>query len=114
MNRWKPCRCVLLRTNELIGASCFRLVFFVTPEEPSNLDFGDAFSFRKKCGDHKEENGGGARVDEKGPAESDGLDKVAVGEDGCKYGKAGHSDRQSGHQAAKLLRNIMKCASLMI
>ena len=70
-----------------------------------NLDFSDAFSFWKKCGDQNKENGSGARVDDEGSAKRDGLDEVAICEDRCKDGEAGHSDRQSGHQAAKLLQN---------
>ena len=100
-------------SHELMRATCFRWIFFVVGEELLNLDFSDALCFWKKCGDQKEEKGSGARVDEEGSAESDGIDEVAVGEDRCKDGEAGHGDRQSGHQAAKLLQNIINYASLV-
>ena len=100
----------------LFGANCFFGLFFVVflcaPEELSNLDLGDALRLGKKCGDQEEKKGIAARVDEEGPAESDGVDEVAIGEDRGEDGEAGHGDRQTGHQAAKLFGNITKTREL--
>ena len=94
----------------LFGANCFFGLFFVVflcaPEELSNLDLGDALRLWKKCGDQKEKKGIASRVDEEGPTESDGVDKVAVGEDRDEDREASHGDGQSRHQAAKLFGYI--------
>ena len=73
----------------------FFIAFLCATEELTNLHLGDAFCLWKKCGDQKEQKNIAPRVDQESPAKSDGVDKVAVGEDGGKDGKAGHGDRQS-------------------